>query len=155
MTTRNTTHRKPDTTLDFTNTIDVTMPIVSGRKVLKEIGLPVVIQHLEPLIAQLPLHVLVSLSAGALQHGFDDEDLEQALRDAIAFQERPAHRCGCCFRWVDPPFLVLTMMGEGRVVFAAACPRCEKLIDNGRTTRQMQANLESLINDELGGGATG
>jgi len=152
MATRANPQEKPEARINFADGIDIRTPAVPMRKVLTATTLPATLKHLEPLIAQLPLNAMVGISAAAIKAGLNNAEYERALKDAIAFQEKPAHRCGACFQWVDPPFLVLSLVGSGRMVFAAACRRCEKLIDKGRATRQMQENLESLIDDELTGG---
>jgi hypothetical protein len=113
--------------------------------------LPAVLQHLTEYITQLPAALISSLAASALAHGFEDELFEQGLKDAITFQNQPAHRCGYCFRWCDAPYLILILVTDRGFVFASCCDRCEKRMDRKQVTAEMWRNLTSLVADATGG----
>lgn len=108
-------------------------------------------EEVRAVTGKLPLHMTQIISKTALLLGFTDAQFMRAVTDAVAFQEQPAHRCGACFRWVDPPDGgVLNLTGEGRILFVKVCPQCEKLINRKRPTERMQQNLQSLVTEELG-----
>lgn len=101
--------------------------------------------ELSRMARQLPMHVVGLLVVKAIEYQLSDGVLVRAIERAVEFQNRPAHRCAACYRWMDAPDLPLACLVDGAVRFAAVCARCERRL---RTTERITRAIEGYVRGE-------
>lgn len=98
-----------------------------------------------PRLRELDPAVVTLLALNIFAAGLEPKVLRDAIIDALAFQDQPAHRCAACYRWMDAPDLPVACLVDGAVRFAAVCSRCER-----RYGERLAAKIEPYLRAEGG-----
>jgi hypothetical protein len=108
---------------------------------LKINPLPPHLAHVESAVRSLPsVRTLIETIMNCAIAGLDDSAIAAALTTASAYHNAKSHRCASCLGWTKEA-LAMALVNDGAFSILAICPRCERMIDQGRATKAMRANL--------------
>lgn len=114
-------------------------------ELLHNTPLPPELAHLEETIRSLPdVGVLIEAVIGCMHAGFTDDQVSAAVCTIAEYLQRERNRCSCCLAW-RPNGRTFARAAAGRVELISICPTCENLIQTGRGTPRMLANLRNYL----------